>query len=63
MGQLLVDVYRKEGMPALFSGIVPRVMWISLGGAIFFATYEEAKRLVRAGLKLPTPSDANDDTV
>lgn len=61
MGQLLVDVYRKEGTKALFSGLVPRVMWISLGGAIFFATYEEAKRLVRSTLNLPTPTD--DDTV
>ena len=40
----LRTIYAKEGLPALFSGVRQRVMWISLGGAIFFGTFEEMKR-------------------
>lgn len=50
MWRLLMDVYRREGFATLFAGVVPRVAWISLGGAIFFGTYEEAKRLTRSAL-------------
>lgn len=42
------DAFRRitaeEGAGALFSGIRPRVAWISVGGAIFIGSYEEAKR-------------------
>ena len=36
-------IAREEGPRALFAGITPRVMWISLGGAIFFGAYEAAR--------------------
>jgi solute carrier family 25 S-adenosylmethionine transporter 26 len=32
----------EEGTRALFSGIGPRVMWISIGGSIFLGVYEKA---------------------
>lgn len=32
-----------EGVATLFSGIVPRVFWISIGGAVFLGAYEQAK--------------------
>lgn len=32
----------EEGPRALFSGIGPRVMWISIGGSIFLGVYEKA---------------------
>ncbi len=57
MGRMLMDVYRKEGLGALFAGIVPRVMWISLGGAIFFGVYEESKRLARGALGVVLEDD------
>lgn len=28
----------------LFSGVVPRVIWISLGGAVFLGVYEATKQ-------------------
>lgn len=31
---------------ALWSGIQPRVMWISIGGFVFFGAYETSKKLV-----------------
>ncbi|KAL0063682.1 S-adenosylmethionine transporter [Marasmius tenuissimus] len=36
----LTTIYRTEGMRALFSGVVPRTMWISAGGAVFLGVYE-----------------------
>jgi solute carrier family 25 S-adenosylmethionine transporter 26 len=44
------DVYSKvvknEGFGTLFSGIQPRVMWISIGGFVFFGAYEGAKSML-----------------
>ena len=39
----LRHVYRNQGFRGLFSGVVPRVMWISIGGAVFFGVYEQGK--------------------
>eukprot|EP00743_Colponemidia_sp_Colp-15_P008093 GILK01008769.1.p1 GENE.GILK01008769.1~~GILK01008769.1.p1 ORF type:complete len:301 (-),score=28.55 GILK01008769.1:41-907(-) len=36
----LSRILAEEGASALFRGIVPRVIWISGGGAIFFGAYE-----------------------
>lgn len=32
-------VYTEGGMPGLFAGLVPRVLWITLGGTVFFGSY------------------------
>ncbi|KAM0748845.1 mitochondrial carrier [Meredithblackwellia eburnea MCA 4105] len=42
----LAIIAREEGVGALFTGIVPRVMWISLGGFVFLGVYEWSKKLV-----------------
>ncbi|GAA5960512.1 hypothetical protein JCM21900_000124 [Sporobolomyces salmonicolor] len=39
----LRQIYLTEGLRALFSGWVPRVVWISAGGAVFLGVYEAAK--------------------
>lgn len=39
----LTRIAREEGGSALLSGLAPRVMWISMGGAIFFGSYESAR--------------------
>ena len=36
----LKTVHAEEGTKGLFSGVQPRVMWISIGGFIFFGGYE-----------------------
>ena len=45
-----IDVFRRtvaeEGSAALFRGIQPRVMWISIGGFVFFGAYEAFKSAV-----------------
>ena len=33
-------VFKENGLSGLFSGILPRVTWISVGGALFLGIYE-----------------------
>lgn len=40
-------VKQQEGVRKLFSGIGPRVTWITVGGFVFFGTYESGKTLLR----------------
>ena len=40
------EIYRSEGMRGLFRGIGPRVMWISIGGSVFFGAYEQTCRML-----------------
>uniref|UniRef100_A0A7S2E6B2 S-adenosylmethionine transporter n=1 Tax=Ditylum brightwellii TaxID=49249 RepID=A0A7S2E6B2_9STRA len=48
-----VDVLKRtmaeEGSGALFRGIQPRVMWISIGGFVFFGAYESYKNVLMNG--------------
>ena len=38
----------KEGYRALLSGLIPRVVWIALGGLIFFGVYEQTLLALKA---------------
>jgi solute carrier family 25 (mitochondrial S-adenosylmethionine transporter), member 26 len=40
----LTRIAREEGAAVLFSGLVPRIVWISVGGAFFFGSYEAARK-------------------
>ncbi|XP_055338138.1 S-adenosylmethionine mitochondrial carrier protein-like [Paramacrobiotus metropolitanus] len=40
---VLRDIWSREGWKGLFSGVVPRVTWISVGGFIFLGVYEKLK--------------------
>jgi len=39
-------VLAEGGVARLFSGVVPRVMWISIGGFVFFGAYEGARQRI-----------------
>jgi len=41
-------IYFEEGFTALFKGVVPRVIWLSMGGAVFLGVYEAAKSTLRS---------------
>lgn len=41
--QALKSIYLERGIKGLFSGMVPRVMWISIGGAVFLGVYDKVK--------------------
>jgi solute carrier family 25 (mitochondrial S-adenosylmethionine transporter), member 26 len=39
-------IYREKGIRGLFAGVIPRVMWITIGGAIFFGFYDLTTNLL-----------------
>lgn len=45
--KLIKSIYREKGIKGLFAGFVPRVMWITLGGSIFFGFYDLTTRLLQ----------------
>ena len=40
------DIFQKEGIYGLFSGVVPRVVYIGPSCAVFFVVYEGVKSLL-----------------
>lgn len=44
--QLTQSIYKEEGLKVFLSGIGPRTMWISAGGAIFLGMYETVHALL-----------------
>ncbi|XP_053680289.1 S-adenosylmethionine mitochondrial carrier protein homolog [Anopheles nili] len=46
MGRILRSIYRERGIRGVFAGFVPRVTWITLGGAIFFGMYDLTRRFL-----------------
>ncbi|XWS44821.1 hypothetical protein CRYUN_Cryun15aG0081900 [Craigia yunnanensis] len=53
-------IVREEGPPALLKGIGPRVLWIGIGGSIFFGVLERTKRLL-AQRRPQTSQDSKHD--
>ncbi|XP_055920481.1 S-adenosylmethionine mitochondrial carrier protein homolog [Eupeodes corollae] len=47
MRSVLRAVYKEKGFKGLISGILPRVMWITMGGAIFFGFYDLTSRILK----------------
>lgn len=43
---ILSQIYRSKGVAGLFAGALPRVIWISVGGAIFLGGYEQISLLI-----------------
>ena len=46
LGSVIIRIYREEGPAVFFSGVGPRTMWISAGGAIFLGMYETVHSLL-----------------
>jgi solute carrier family 25 S-adenosylmethionine transporter 26 len=45
----IIDAFKDingQGPKYFFSGIVPRVFWISIGGSIFLGVYDKASKLL-----------------
>ena len=47
---LLTQILRHSGPMAFFSGIGPRILWISGGGAIFLGSYQWAINMLGGGM-------------
>ncbi|XP_072438599.1 mitochondrial S-adenosylmethionine carrier protein isoform X2 [Chiloscyllium punctatum] len=43
---VLKNIWETQGISGLFSGIVPRVTWISFGGFLFLGTYDKMHKLL-----------------
>ncbi|XP_058450155.1 S-adenosylmethionine mitochondrial carrier protein homolog [Malaya genurostris] len=46
--RILRGIYQDRGIKGIFAGFVPRVLWITLGGAIFFGFYDLTTRLLNS---------------
>lgn len=46
IGSVVTQVYTEQGWRGLFSGFAPRVLWITLGGAVFFGFYDLTTRSI-----------------
>uniref|UniRef100_A0A8D8NTV2 S-adenosylmethionine mitochondrial carrier protein homolog n=3 Tax=Culex pipiens TaxID=7175 RepID=A0A8D8NTV2_CULPI len=46
--RVLRGIYRERGIRGIFAGFGPRVLWITLGGAIFFGFYDLTTRLINS---------------
>lgn len=42
----LRTVHGEKGMRGLFAGVIPRIIWISVGAAIFLGSYEKAIKIL-----------------
>lgn len=42
------DLYREYGIPGVFSGFIPRVLWTTIGGFIYFGTYSAVMALLKS---------------
>lgn len=45
--KILKSITEQEGVKVLFSGMGPRILWISAGGAVFLGAYEFAKDILQ----------------
>ncbi|RWS09352.1 S-adenosylmethionine mitochondrial carrier protein-like protein [Dinothrombium tinctorium] len=44
---VLKSIWKSSGTRGLFSGVVPRVLWIAFGGALFLGSYDTFKYLTK----------------
>lgn len=47
MFKLIKSIHREKGIKGFFAGFAPRVLWITLGGAIFFGFYDLTTRFLQ----------------
>lgn len=47
---ILRKIYLQHGYRGVFAGFVPRVLWITIGGAVFFGSYDLTTKLISNGL-------------
>lgn len=43
---ILYSIHKENGIKGIFAGFIPRVMWITIGGAIFFGSYDLTTKIV-----------------
>lgn len=53
---IVTGILREHGVRPFFAGIGPRVMWISIGGAVFLGSYQWVINSLERGTRKPEPS-------
>lgn len=53
IGEIVKGILRQNGIRGLVAGFVPRVTLVTMGGAIFFGSYDLATKLVTKQLSDP----------
>lgn len=43
---ILRKIYKERGVKGIFAGFAPRILWITLGGAVFFGFYDLTTRFI-----------------
>lgn len=57
LADVVLSILRQHGVRPFFAGIGPRVMWISIGGAVFLGSYQWAVNLLENGNKAKQRGD------
>lgn len=55
VGDCAAKIWQQEGWKTFFKGWEPRVLWISIGGCVFFSALEASKTFYHRSLGLPPP--------
>ena len=61
--QVLADVWRVNGLRGVYAGVVPRSIWMGIGGFVFFGAFELSRRFFEPPkmepIELTASADAN----
>lgn len=49
--RILCRIFSQSGFRGIFAGFVPRVLWITIGGAVFFGSYDLATKTISSRLE------------
>ena len=52
LGYEFKKIYKEEGMPGLFSGAGARVVYLIVGGCVYFGVYEYARTFFESAYKV-----------
>lgn len=50
-------IFAEKGIKGLFAGLVPRMTWISIGGAVFLGVYDKVKVMLSTMIHVPVSID------
>lgn len=57
VADVVMSILRQHGIRPFFAGIGPRVMWISIGGAVFLGSYQWAVNVLEKGNRAKHKTD------
>jgi len=52
---VITDIYKTKGLRGVFAGFWPRVIWMALGGFVFFGAFDKASKIFGAMVPSDSP--------